>query len=159
MTSASHRASWIIRVPAPALSHLRPALRLAGPARPVIGIQGRRAARAAARGRRAASGPSAAQCCGASIWASTSCCAGWQVSFRPSCRKISALSSGSASCRTLAMAGESVDHRLDLCPWFLACGGISIHDSCRPFKLHGIHKFLGTRRDPLQGCPNRGPQS
>jgi hypothetical protein len=44
----------IIRVPAPALSHLRPALRLAGPARPVIGRQGRRAARPAARGRRAA---------------------------------------------------------------------------------------------------------
>ena len=36
----------IIRVPAPALSHLRPALRLAGPAQPVIGLQGRRAARA-----------------------------------------------------------------------------------------------------------------
>ena len=50
----------IIRVPAPALSHLRPALRLAGPARPVIGLQGRRAARAAARGRRAAPHPSAA---------------------------------------------------------------------------------------------------
>jgi len=47
----------IIRVPAPALSHLRPALRLAGPARPVIGLQGRRAARAAARGRRAAPRP------------------------------------------------------------------------------------------------------
>ena len=44
----------IIRVPAPALSRLRPALRLADPARPVIGLQGRRAARAAARGRRAA---------------------------------------------------------------------------------------------------------
>ena len=44
----------IIRVPAPALSHLRPALRLAGPARPVIGLQVRRAARPAARGRRAA---------------------------------------------------------------------------------------------------------
>src|SRR5215471_18724402 len=38
----------IIRVPAPALSHLRQGLRLASPARPVIGIQGRRAARAAA---------------------------------------------------------------------------------------------------------------
>ena len=50
----------IIRVLAPALSHLRPALRLAGPARPVIGLQGRRAARAAARGRRAAPHPSAA---------------------------------------------------------------------------------------------------
>ncbi len=50
----------IIRVLAPALSHLRPALRLAGPARPVIGLQGRRAARAAARGRRAAPYPSAA---------------------------------------------------------------------------------------------------
>jgi hypothetical protein len=41
-------------VPPSALSHLRPALRLAGAARPVIGLQGRRAARAAARGRRAA---------------------------------------------------------------------------------------------------------
>src|ERR1700750_1172580 len=44
----------IIRVPPPALPHLRPALRLAGPARPVTGLQGRRAARAAARGRRPA---------------------------------------------------------------------------------------------------------
>src|SRR5271165_7388581 len=44
----------IIRVPPPALPHLRPALRLAGPARPVVGFQGRRATRAAARGRRAA---------------------------------------------------------------------------------------------------------
>ena len=44
----------IIRVPAPALSHLRPGLRLAGPARPVIRFQERRTARAAARGRRAA---------------------------------------------------------------------------------------------------------
>jgi hypothetical protein len=50
----------IIRVSPPALSHLRPALRLAGLARPVIGLQGCRAARAAARGRRAAPGPSAA---------------------------------------------------------------------------------------------------
>ena len=50
----------IIRVLAPALSHLRPALRLAGPARPVIGRQGRRAARAAARGCRAAPHSSAA---------------------------------------------------------------------------------------------------
>ena len=44
----------IIRVPPPALPHLRPALRLAGPARPIVGFQGRRTARAAARGRRAA---------------------------------------------------------------------------------------------------------
>jgi hypothetical protein len=44
----------IIRVLAPALPHLRTGLRLAGPARPVIGLQERRAARAAARGRRAA---------------------------------------------------------------------------------------------------------
>src|ERR1017187_2649950 len=44
----------ILYVHAPVLPHLRPALRLAGPARPVIGLQGRRAARAAARGRRAA---------------------------------------------------------------------------------------------------------
>ena len=50
----------IIRVHAPALCHLRPALRLADPARPVIGIQGRRAARAAARGGCAASDQSAA---------------------------------------------------------------------------------------------------
>jgi hypothetical protein len=50
----------IIRVLAPALSHLRPTLRMAGPARPVIGLQGRRAARAAARGRRAAPYPSTA---------------------------------------------------------------------------------------------------
>src|SRR5580704_3132315 len=44
----------IIRVLAPALPHLRTGLRLAGPARPVIGLQERRTARAAARGRRAA---------------------------------------------------------------------------------------------------------
>jgi putative transposase len=50
----------IIRVLAPALPHLRPALRLAGPARPVISLQGRRAARATARGRRTAPHPSAA---------------------------------------------------------------------------------------------------
>src|SRR5271166_1611526 len=50
----------IIRVPPPALPHLRPALRLAGPARPIVGFQGRRAARAAARGRRAAPRQSAA---------------------------------------------------------------------------------------------------
>jgi putative transposase len=50
----------IIRVPAPALSHLRPALRLAGPAQPVISLQERRTARPAARGRRAAPYPSAA---------------------------------------------------------------------------------------------------
>jgi hypothetical protein len=50
----------IIRVSAPALSRLRPALRLAGSAQPVIGLQGCRAARAAARGRRAAPHSSAA---------------------------------------------------------------------------------------------------
>src|SRR5271163_4455602 len=44
----------IIRARAPALSHLRPALRLARPARPVISFEGCRAAGAAARGRRAA---------------------------------------------------------------------------------------------------------
>ena len=44
----------ISRVASPALPDLRPALRLAGPARPLVGVQGRRAARAAARGRRAA---------------------------------------------------------------------------------------------------------
>src|SRR5580704_6876527 len=43
----------IVRFPAPALSHLRPALRLAGLARSVVGLQERRALRAAARGRRA----------------------------------------------------------------------------------------------------------
>ena len=51
----------IIRVLAPALSHLRPALWLAGPAWPVIGLQGRRTAGAAARGRRAAPHSSAAR--------------------------------------------------------------------------------------------------
>jgi hypothetical protein len=55
--------------------------------------------------------------------------------------------------------GEPVDHRLDPCPWFRACGRIGIHDSGRPFKLHGIHKFLGTRRDPLQGVPEEGVRS
>ena len=46
----------ITRVSPPALSHLRPAVQLAGPAWPVVGLQGRGAARAAARGRRAAPG-------------------------------------------------------------------------------------------------------
>jgi len=50
----------IIRVLAPALPHLRPALRLAGPARPVTGLQERRAARTETRGSRAAPYPSAA---------------------------------------------------------------------------------------------------
>ena len=50
----------IARVPPPALSDLHPGLRLAGPARPVTRLQERRAARAAARGRRAAQHPSAA---------------------------------------------------------------------------------------------------
>src|ERR1035441_5067533 len=48
----------IARVPPPALSDLHPGLRLAGPARPVTRLQERRAARAAARGRRAAQHPS-----------------------------------------------------------------------------------------------------
>src|SRR5690349_18085238 len=55
-----HPHIMIIRVPAPALPHLRPALQLAGPARPVIGLQERRATRAAARGRRTAPHPAAA---------------------------------------------------------------------------------------------------
>ena len=50
----------IIRVSPTVLPHLRPALRLACPARPVIGLQGRGAARAAARDRRAAPHSSAA---------------------------------------------------------------------------------------------------
>ena len=50
----------IICVPSPALPRLLPALRLAGPARPVIISKGRRVARAAARDRRAAPDPSAA---------------------------------------------------------------------------------------------------
>jgi hypothetical protein len=44
----------IVHVPAPALSHFRPALRLADAARPVVAFQGCRVARAAARGRRTA---------------------------------------------------------------------------------------------------------
>jgi hypothetical protein len=50
----------IICVLAPALPRLRPDLRLAGPARPVVGLQGRRAAPATARSCRAAPHPSAA---------------------------------------------------------------------------------------------------
>ena len=50
----------ISRVPPPALSHLHPGLRLAGPARPVARLQERGAAGAAARGRRAAPRQSAA---------------------------------------------------------------------------------------------------
>jgi putative transposase len=50
-----HRwAMMISRVPPPALSDLHPAVRLAGPARPLIGVAERRTAGAAARGRRAA---------------------------------------------------------------------------------------------------------
>jgi hypothetical protein len=44
----------IIHVSPPALPHRRAAVQLAGPARPVISLQGRRAASAAARDRRAA---------------------------------------------------------------------------------------------------------
>ena len=44
----------VSRVPAPALPDLRPALRLAGPAGPLVSVQGRGTAGAAARGRRAA---------------------------------------------------------------------------------------------------------
>src|SRR5450755_4491755 len=44
----------IARVPPPALSHLQPGLRLAGPARPLIGVEERGTAGAAARGRRTA---------------------------------------------------------------------------------------------------------
>src|SRR4029077_5125284 len=50
----------IIHVPTSALPHLCPALRLADPAQPVIGLQGRRTPGAATRGRRAAPDPSAA---------------------------------------------------------------------------------------------------
>ena len=50
----------IFRVPPPALSHLHPGLRLADLVQPVVGLQGRRAADAAARGRRAAPYSSAA---------------------------------------------------------------------------------------------------
>ncbi len=50
----------ITRVPSPALSHLRPALRLARPARPVISFEGCGAAGAATRGRCAAPHSSAA---------------------------------------------------------------------------------------------------
>src|SRR5271165_6158777 len=44
----------IDRVPPTALPHLRPALRLADPARPLVRLQGRGTARAAAQGCRAA---------------------------------------------------------------------------------------------------------
>ena len=50
----------ISRVPPSALSDLRSALRLSGPARPLVGVHERGAARAAARGRRAAPHQSAA---------------------------------------------------------------------------------------------------
>src|SRR6476660_306482 len=50
----------IIHVPTSALPHLRPALRLADPAQPVISLQRRRTPGAATRGRRAAPDPSAA---------------------------------------------------------------------------------------------------
>jgi putative transposase len=44
----------VSRVPPPALPDLRPALRLAGPARPLVSVHARGAAAAPARGRRAA---------------------------------------------------------------------------------------------------------
>ncbi len=44
----------VSRVHPPALPDLRPALRLAGPARPLVSVQERGAADAPARGRRAA---------------------------------------------------------------------------------------------------------
>ena len=47
-------AMMISRVPPPALSDLHPAVRLAGPARPLIGVEERGTAGAAARGRRPA---------------------------------------------------------------------------------------------------------
>jgi hypothetical protein len=50
----------MIRVRAPALLHLRPGLRLADPAQPIISVQERRTARPAARGRRTTSDQSAA---------------------------------------------------------------------------------------------------
>ena len=57
-TVAGHRVR--IRARASALPHLRPGPRLTGPARPVIGLQGRRVALPAARGCRAAPRHSAA---------------------------------------------------------------------------------------------------
>src|SRR6266516_3353268 len=54
MRRGARQDMMIGRVPSPALPDLRPALRLAGPARPLAGVQGRGAARPAARGRRAA---------------------------------------------------------------------------------------------------------
>src|SRR5260370_31289945 len=53
MGQGEREGRMIMRVSPPALSHLRAAVQLAGPARPVVGLQGRRAARPAARGRRA----------------------------------------------------------------------------------------------------------
>ena len=50
----------IIHVSSPALPHLRPALQLAGLARPIVGVEARGTAGAAARGRRAAPEQSAA---------------------------------------------------------------------------------------------------
>src|SRR5260370_3215375 len=53
MGQGEREGRMIMRVSPPALSHLRAAVQLAGPARPVVGLKGRRAARPAARGRRA----------------------------------------------------------------------------------------------------------
>src|ERR1700685_1387476 len=53
-------ATMIIHVPPPALPHFRPARRLAGFAEPVDGVQGHRAARAAARSCRAGAHPAPA---------------------------------------------------------------------------------------------------
>ncbi len=60
MRHASAKAMMIARLPPFALSDLHPGLRLAGPARPLIGVEKRGTAGAATRGRRAAPRHSAA---------------------------------------------------------------------------------------------------
>ena len=60
MRHGSAVGMMMARVPASALSDLQPGLRLAGPARPLIGVEERGTAGAAARGRRAAPRHSAA---------------------------------------------------------------------------------------------------
>src|ERR1017187_6129563 len=54
MHRVQQQAMMISRVPPSALSDLHPAVRLAGPARPLIGVEERGTAGAAARGRRPA---------------------------------------------------------------------------------------------------------
>jgi hypothetical protein len=113
----------IIGVLAPALSHLRPAMRLASSARPVIGLQGRRTPRVATRGRHTTPRQSPAPArlgrpgnprCADPAPASHGCgCTGWSPPV-PYCAGTAALSPASGPTRTgRTAAGQRRDRRAD----------------------------------------------